>query len=93
MNDGINLDKIRVWLQNYGAGDFDDKRNIENCVICETDEFLNPFIAQLHAVARGEIDEELLDKIIGLKRKAKFGAYDRWAQLMVLWIQEAKKKA
>lgn len=87
-----DFDKIRYWIQHYGQGDVEDKRGVENVVICEGDEFLRPFQTQLYAVSRGDFSEEGMDKLVGPKRKIKYTSYENWAKLMLLWLQESRKK-
>jgi len=93
MSDIKDLDKVRYWVQNYGLGDFDDKKNCENFVICETHEIISPLMTQLHLITQGDLDEDLLDRIIGKKRPGKYGSYENWAKLMLGWINDAKKRA
>ena len=88
-----NFDKVRFWIQNYCQGDMDDKRNLENLIICEGDEILKPFRLQLHSIAQGLYDEELMDQLAGKKRKVKHGSYENWARLILLWAGEMKKGA
>ncbi len=88
-----NFDKIRFWIQNYCQGDMDDKRNLENLIICEGDEILNSFRLQLYSIAQGLYDEDNLDNLVGKKRKVKYGSYENWARLILLWSGEMKKGA
>jgi len=93
MSEHRSFDKILAWIQNYGQGGIEDQKGAENCVICETDEFINPLRAQLHFISKGEFDEEALDRVIGVKRRLKYGSYENWAKLMIFWLNDAKKRA
>ena len=84
----MSFDKVIFWCQNYGRADVEDKRAVKEFVDIESDETVKPFLVQLHTIAEGRYDEELLDKQIGIKRRAKYGTYAEWAKLMLRWIHE-----
>jgi hypothetical protein len=84
----MSFDKIYFWCQNYGRADVEDKRAVKEFVEIESDEVVKPFLTQLHTIADGNYDEEILDQQVGLKRRAKHGSYSEWAKLMLRWIRE-----
>lgn len=79
-------------MDNYGFGDWEDKKALENFVICETSEVQRPLQAQLYTISQGQYEEEVLAKVVGKKRLAKYGTYDNWAKLMLMWLLEAQKR-
>jgi hypothetical protein len=90
MSDFAYLTEIKYWLDNYAAAGVPDKHAVEVYLDCEPDERVRPFRLQLQSVSDGKIMEETLDKVVGKGRKGKHGSYERWAQLMTLWIHVPK---
>jgi len=93
MAQGKDYNKIRAWIELYAHPEVDDRRAVETCVICESDEFMRPLQTQLHQISKGDYDEELMTNIVGNKRKAKHGSFEEWAKMMLLWLHEVNKKA
>jgi hypothetical protein len=84
----MSFDKVIFWCQNYGRADVEDKRAAKDFVEIESDETVKPFLIQLHTIADGNYDQEILDQQIGIKRRVKHGSYAEWAKLMLKWIRE-----
>ncbi|MBX7145048.1 MAG: hypothetical protein K1X79_11400 [Oligoflexia bacterium] len=78
--------RITYWVQNYGMGEVNDQRAVENFIECETREAVNMLRHELQLIVEGKFKEEILDKLVGVKRKVKYGPYQEWAKLMLLWI-------
>ncbi|MCB9029578.1 MAG: hypothetical protein H6619_00885 [Deltaproteobacteria bacterium] len=67
-----------------------DKRGVEDFVSCEAHEGVRSLRYELQVIAEGKGQENVLDSIVGLKRKARHGTYQDWAKLMLLWISSAR---
>lgn len=89
----LDFDRITFWVQNYGHPEVDEQRAVENFIICESTEALPALVAQLHRVAKGKFREEIMDLVAGKKRKIKYGSYENWAKLMLLWISQVRSHA
>lgn len=57
----------------------------------ESQEKLRRLQNELTWIKDGKVSSSACDRIVGKKRKSKHGTYERWAQLMLLWIASAKK--
>lgn len=88
----MHFDKVQFWVTNYGFGDWDDQKAMENFVICETAEVAKPLLAQLYTISQGQYEQETLEKVVGKKRLGKYGTYENWAKLMQMWLLEAQKR-
>ena len=82
--------KVREWTQSYGRPDVTDDRGVQDFMICETLEQVRGLQAELIAMADGRFDEKVLDEILGMRRKGRYGSYQAWAKLMLQWIQAFK---
>lgn len=81
-----NYQRVHYWVQNYGMAGIDDKQALENFIECETREQIKLLQQELMLLMDGKFNEEILDKLVGKKRKVKYGSYVEWAKLMMLWI-------
>ena len=86
----LEFDRISYFVQNYGHPEVDEQRAVENFIICESPEVLPALIAQLHRIVKGNCNEEVIDQVAGKRRKVKYGSYENWAKLMLLWISQAR---
>ena len=89
----FNYDRISFYVENYGHPEVDEQRAVENFIICESAEALPALIAQLSSVAKGGSTEEVMDQVAGKRRKVKYGSYENWAKLVLLWINQVKNQA
>ena len=82
--------RIKAWCDVYGKSDADDKRAVEDFMTCEANEAVASLRAELVAVTRGIFDDRTFDAIVGQKRRLKYGTYDAWAKIMLLWMANYK---
>lgn len=87
----MDFKHIRYWAEHYAHPGVSDQSSVENAMICESDEFLRPFQAQLNSIIQGSFDEQALDRILTTNRRQRHGSYENWAKLMLMWIQGVKK--
>ena len=78
--------KVREWIQAYGRPDVTDDRGVQDFMLCETLEEVRSLQVELVAMAEGRFDEKILDDVIGMRRKGRYGSYNQWAKLMLQWI-------
>ena len=43
------------------------------------------------SIKDGKVTDQILDVVVGKKRKIKYAGYDKWAALMLLWAANYKK--
>lgn len=46
---------------------------------------------ELMWIKDGKVSESTCNRIIGKKRKSKYQSYNRWAELMLIWLATHKK--
>jgi len=88
-----NYKEIAYWKQSYGRAGLPDKKAVAVFLDCESDERVNSFKAQLHSISKGGHDEKHLLPLLGADRKVRHGTFERWAQLMLIWVAEVKNRA
>jgi hypothetical protein len=57
----------------------------------ESQEKLRRFQNELSWVKDGKVSGAACDRVIGKKRKSKYDGYEKWAQLMLLWLAQSRK--
>ena len=57
----------------------------------ETHEKLRRLQNELTWIKDGKVSASACDRVVGKKRKGKHGSYERWAQLMLLWLAQSRK--
>jgi hypothetical protein len=82
--------KIKYWVDCYGNSGADDKRAIEDFVDCEANEAVSSLRSELVGLSQGLFDEAILNLLIGASRKEKFGSFNAWAKMMLLWLSAYK---
>ena len=82
--------KVREWVQAYGRPDVPDDRGVQDFMLCESLEHVRGLQAELVAMADGRFEEKVLDDVLGMRRKGRYGSYTAWAKLMLQWIQAFK---
>lgn len=83
-------DTVIYWVKHYGSSDSRDKRAVEDFNESETDDKVRVLKQQLYSIAQENYDTEMMDKLVGAKRRARHGSYHEWAKLMLLWLSNAK---
>ncbi len=82
--------RIPYWIEHYGKAGLPEQKAVEVFMDCETREMISSFRNEIQGIAQGNFQEESLDKIVGVSRKIKFGSYQEWAKLILLWIANYK---
>lgn len=86
------LKYVKLWLSDYAKPGVPDKRGLEDFLECETDEIVRLLRGELQGITRGANDEETLKNILGPGRAAKYGTFEEWAKMMLLWIAQYLKQ-
>jgi len=84
--------RIKYWVENYAITSSDDKRAVEDFIECETREIVSAFRAELIQIVSGNFSPETLQVLIGGGRSLKYGSFDEWAKMMLLWIANYRTK-
>jgi hypothetical protein len=85
------LKYVTYWVKTYASGGASDQRCVQDFVECETSETLSTFRAELYGISQGNVAEDVLDKLVGQKRKVLHGSYVEWAKLMLMWLAAYNK--
>ena len=80
----VILKFIPIYIKRYGTGR-QDKDAIKDFIICEDSNTLRQFINEIAMVSQGKLSDEVLDKLVGPKRKITHGSYIDWAKAMLAW--------
>ena len=78
--------QIKYWVDNYGSAGISDQKAVEVFIDCETTESIKMLQAELLSIARGNFEQDSLDKLVKAKRRVNHNTYQEWAKLMLLWI-------
>lgn len=82
---------LRYWGKQYARSEQPDQKGALEFALVEPDQLLKSFKSDLHAVSKGRYDDRVLDNIVGVKRKVRYGGYQEWARLMLLWLASYKR--
>lgn len=82
--------KVVYWVQNYGVPGVEDNRATHDFMVVETQELISALRTELIAMSKGSYHEHVLDDLVGVKRKMRYGSYEQWAKYMLLWMAEFK---
>lgn len=82
--------RTAYWVDNYGKSGIPDERAVQTFMDCETFEEVNSLRNELIAIADGKFKDEIMTIVLGNNRKVKYGSYDSWAKLMLLWMANYK---
>lgn len=87
-----HIPTIHYWYKTYGVSlggqdqkavrAFQDYESLERCRRLQ---------AELKNIKDGKVTDQILDIIIGKKRKMKYGSYEKWGGLMLLWMANYRK--
>ena len=69
----------------------DDQRAVRIFRDYESHEKLRRLQMELQLVKDGKVSGRVCDRLIGKKRKGRYNSYERWGQLMLLWLTSKKK--
>lgn len=82
--------QLVYWVQTYGSAGIPDQRAVSDFMDCETDEMVRSFQSELICLSRGNYKPESIDQLVGQGRKQKYGSYEEWARLMLMWLSSYK---
>ncbi len=82
--------KIGYWVETYGKAGIPDQRAVHDFMECETSEAVRSLQNELVGLSGGGTNTDILDRLIGIKRKQLHGTYENWAKLMLMWISGYK---
>jgi hypothetical protein len=82
--------QLNYWLKNYGNSGASDQQAVQTFVDCENREVISGFRAELLGITHGNYADELFDRSVGVKRRARHGSYSEWAKMMLLWLASYK---
>jgi hypothetical protein len=77
----------KMYAQNMGN---EDRKAVALFKQYESHEKLRRFQNELMNIKSSQIRESTLDRVVGKTRKGRWVSYERWAGLMLLWINSAK---
>lgn len=77
---------LKQFMTIYGAPGVEDQRAVHTFMDCETTESITMLRNEVRAIASGNFHSQSLDLIVGRGRMTKYGSYDNWAKLMLLWM-------
>ena len=86
----IPYTRVKYWADQYGKSGAEDKHAVEEFMICESTEAVNSLRTELIAMSQGNFDNQILDLLVGVKRRVKFSGFDGWAKMMLLWMAAFK---
>ncbi len=87
----VILKWIPIYIKRYGTGRM-DKDGIRDFVTCEDGNAVRMLLNEFAMVSQGRVADEVLDKLVGPKRKIQFGSYQEWAKNMLSWQAAAKRQ-
>lgn len=82
--------QVTYWVQYYGNSGAPDQRAVETFMDCETREVVVMLQNELRGISLGNFRPEILDRLVGAKRRMNHGSYQEWAKLMLLWMSSYK---
>ena len=80
------LKQVDYWVRNYGSAGIGDLRAVQDYITCETNEAVQSLRNELIGLSHGKFSEDVLDRIVGIKRKTLHNSYVEWSKLMLQWI-------
>jgi hypothetical protein len=90
MTTTVIYNRVAYFVKEYGSSGIPDQRAVQEFMECETAEMIRSLQNELIGLSKGNYDREVMDKVIGVKRRTLFGSYEEWAKLMLMWISGYK---
>ena len=88
---GVSIPAFVYYQRTYATSlENNDQKALGVFKQYEADEKVRSLQTDLMRIKDGMIKENTLDSSVGKKRKGKYGTYERWASLMLLWLSQAK---
>lgn len=78
--------QIKNWKDNYTKDGMPDQRALEDFLACETEENVQSLRRELYGISQGNMNEVVLNSLLGAKRIARHETYPNWASLMIQWM-------
>lgn len=86
------LPTLHYWQKTYGTSlGGQDQKAVRVFRDYESQEKTRRLQAELMSIKDGKVTDQILDVVVGKKRKIKYAGYDKWAALMLLWAANYKK--
>jgi hypothetical protein len=82
--------RVTAWIQNYGKAEMADQQAVQVFMECEGTEAAKGLRAELQSIAEGRFSDVGSDATVGASRRIKFGSYDSWARMMLIWLASQK---
>ena len=88
----VHLPALEHFQKIYGKTmEGNDQKAVSVFKSYESHEKLRRLQNELSWIKDGKVATPSCDRVIGKKRKGKYLTYERWAQLMLLWITQARR--
>lgn len=84
------MKSITYWVKTYANPGITDQRAVETYMDCESAEASRGLRAELITISSGNFQEQSLDLTIGKSRALKYGNYQEWAKMMLVWMANYK---
>ena len=81
---------LKHFISIYSPPGVEDQRAVHTFMDCETTESINTLRNEIRSIASGNFHTQSLDTLVGKGRMSKYGSYDNWAKLMLLWMANYK---
>lgn len=78
------IDYYRKTYANAMGGD--DQKAVKVFRDYESQEKFRRLQSELMQVKNSKVRQKVLDRSVGKKRSSKYGSYEKWAGLMLLWL-------
>lgn len=86
------LPTLEYFQKTYGISmEGSDQKAVGVFKSYESQEKLRRLQNELSWIKDGKVSASACDRVVGKKRRAKYTSYQRWAQLMLLWLVQARK--
>ncbi len=85
-------EKIRYFKDNYLRPGYPDQRAITDFLECENTETVKSFQSILMSISNGSYNPKALESLLGKERVVRFGSYEEWARILLMWIAEASRR-
>ena len=86
------LPTVKEYMKLYAKNmDGNDQKAVAFFKSYESQEKVRRLQAELILLKEGQVDISACDNIVGKKRSSKYGSYEKWGSLMLVWLAEAKK--
>lgn len=88
----ILLPTLEYYQKAYARSlDNNDQKAVRLFREYESQEKLRRLQQELMWLRDGKVKESTCDRVIGKKRKGKYGGYPGWGRLMLLWFAQSKR--